>query len=248
MKPELGMGMGIKLFPGLFAFFVLISATLLLPSNDPPRVEILKPPYNATFHWDSFLPYEIEVKDKEDGMSKYDEIDSDEVFLKVTLLPDSAGLKSFLRADKSAPDPAGFELARAGKCFTCHAKKSRLLGPSFEAISERYDNNPETLERLTHSVLKGSEGIWGLEKMPPNPRLNATEASEIIQWIIQTGRDKNVDFLPGLKGTFQTAVQPAYSSGKAVYILTASYTDHANEDSGEHPKQGKYSIVLRSLE
>jgi hypothetical protein len=52
---------------------------------------------------------------------------------------------------------------------------------------------------------------------------------------MQTGADKNLDYLPGLKNAFQMAGQPGSGSGKAVYALTAGYRDHGNDPAG-NPK------------
>ena len=49
-----------------------------------------------TFRWNSIVAYSIEVTDKEDGMSKYNEITANEVLLKVSFLADSLNTKKYL--------------------------------------------------------------------------------------------------------------------------------------------------------
>jgi cytochrome c len=236
------------LHPGFVLFVFITSAPFFLPSNEPPEVKILEPANNSTFRWGSLVSYQIQVADREDGMSGYGEINPKDVFMKITFIPDSTHLPSALAIEKTAPEPPGFTLAKVGQCFTCHAAKNRLIGPSWEAISEQYDNNPVSRSQLAHSVLYGSAGKWGTEKMPPTELVDSTRVSEIIQWIFLAGGDKNVDFLPGLSGAFETVQRPEDQSGKAVYLLTAMYTDRGGENDGKQPLQGKSSIVLRSME
>ena len=230
-------------------FFVAVSGVssmLRTPANDSPQVRVTRPGNNDVFDWNSVIPYNISVTDKEDGSSEYDEIVSREVFLKVMFLPDSAKLRSYMSNETSKPDPAGLVLSKKAGCFNCHSKKNKLLGPSFEAITARYHNNAVSVERLANKVIKGSRRIWGTQKMPPNPKLDEKQAREIVQWILQIGADKNVDFLPKLQGAFETTAKPLRNPGKAVYVLTASYTDHGTKGTGRQRKQGKHSVVLRS--
>lgn len=66
-------------------------------------------------------------------------------------------------------DPAA--LAKAKQCFTCHAVKSELIGPSFSDIARRFNgvSNAETM--LAGIIQAGSDrpGVvyhWGTARMP----------------------------------------------------------------------------------
>ncbi len=51
--------------------------------NHAPIVKILSPKNNSSYSSNSAIPYEISVSDKEDGESKYQEINPKEVFLEI---------------------------------------------------------------------------------------------------------------------------------------------------------------------
>ncbi len=77
------------------------------PENDAPRVVIKKPAVEEAYNWNSVVPYEIIVADKEDGKSEFNEIAVNEVILKINFLPDSANLKTYLAAEAKTPEPTG---------------------------------------------------------------------------------------------------------------------------------------------
>lgn len=172
------------------------------PENEAPRVVIKKPAVEEAFSWNSPVPYEITVEDKEDGKSEFNEIAANEVILKISFLPDSANLKTYLAAEAKTPEPAGLSLMKTSTCFNCHAVKNKLIGPSFEAISKKYPNNASSVAMLTNKVIKGSSSVWGTEKMPPHPDLKIEQADEMISWIMKNCSDSNVNYLPGLAGYF----------------------------------------------
>jgi nickel-dependent lactate racemase len=99
---------------------------------------------------------------------------------------------------------------------------------------------------LANKVMKGSKGVWGSEEMPSHPDLDVKKTGEMVQWILNSGADSNVNYLPGLEGSFHTALKPGDDNGKAVYVLTASYTDHGTITEAGQEKQTKHSVVIRS--
>jgi cytochrome c len=66
-------------------------------------------------------------------------------------------------------DPAA--LAKAKQCFTCHAAKSELIGPSFSDIARRFKGVSNAESMLAGVIQAGSDrpGVvyhWGTTKMP----------------------------------------------------------------------------------
>ncbi len=215
--------------------------------NNAPKVVITKPSSKYRFNWNSLIPYKITVKDKEDGNSEYDEIAANEVFLKVSYLADSANVKSYLANEAKNAEPVGLALMKTSSCFNCHAVKNKLIGPSFEAIAKKYSSHTNSIEMLANKVIKGSESVWGTEKMPPHPDMEMNKASEIVRWVLKNSSDPNVDYLPGIESAFHTRPKPEKNAGKAVYILTASYTDHGLPQIPQQHKEGSHTIVVRSF-
>jgi cytochrome c len=79
----------------------------------------------------------------------------------------------------------------------------------------------DTLERR---IKDGSAGIWGKEKMPSHPELDAREIRQTIQWIEKYAAVPGVTYQNGAAGILQITTP-------GVYTLTAAYTDHGIKDA-----------------
>ena len=80
--------------------------------------------------------------------------------------------------------PIAEQIAIKYNCFSCHRKKTDLVGPSFFNIGEKYKNNNEHIYR---SILKGSKNIWKNSHgatMPSYKNISKKEITELTQWII----------------------------------------------------------------
>lgn len=225
---------------------VFVGCFLVLQTNNPPEVTITKPSATERFNWHTLVSYQLAVTDKEDGTSAFDEIAPNEVFLKVRYLPDSAALKNYLEREANHPEPKELTLIKSSDCFNCHAFKTKLIGPAFETIAKQHPSNPDTINLLARKIINGSGSVTGTERMPPHPDLPFSTATEMVRWILKNSADPELDYLRGLEGAFRTRRQPEKNAGAAVYILTASYTDHGLPQAPESRKGGKYILVLRS--
>ena len=80
---------------------------------------------------------------------------------------------------------AGFDLVTASKCSTCHLLDSRLTGPSYREIAERYaPANEAIVADLAMKVLKGGMGNWGEIYMTPNSNISLDEAKAMVKYIL----------------------------------------------------------------
>lgn len=216
--------------------------------NSPPKITITSPLNDDRFEWNATIRYNIKITDKEDGSSEYDEINAKEVLLEVCYLKDASKVKNYLAGKANmVKEDNGLTLLRNSDCFTCHASKNKLIGPSFELIAKRYPVNKNSLERLTKKVMNGSTGIWGQVAMPAHPAMKTNEVREIISWILTNNSNPNISFYPGIEGAFRTKEKTAKETGKEVLVLTASYTDHGEKTSTQNKKFGQYSIVLKAI-
>lgn len=75
------------------------------------------------------------------------------------------------------------ELAQEHGCMACHARDTKVLGPSFLDISDKYKDD-DAHDKLVNKVLKGGSGVWGPVPMPANPDLSDDEASALVDWIL----------------------------------------------------------------
>jgi cytochrome c len=213
--------------------------------NTPPEVVIVKPLQNDHFLWNTIIQYNIRITDKEDGNSEYDEINAKEVLLEVCYLPDAASAKIYTDKKRNGHENIGLTMIKRSDCFTCHATKSKLIGPSFELIAKKYKMTSNSVERLTKNIINGSTGTWGTTVMPGHKAIKPDDARQMVKWILNIGATPNVTFYPGIEGAFKTEKRPGMGSAKMVMVLTASYTDHGDKESLQNNQYGQYSIWLK---
>ncbi|HSN07493.1 MAG TPA: c-type cytochrome [Hanamia sp.] len=208
--------------------------------NHAPVVKILSPKNNDAFRWNSQVPYEISVSDKEDGESKYQEINPKEVFLEIKYVNDTSKALALIKKNDQK-DPPGLATIKISNCMNCHAFKSKVIGPSFYEITRRYEQVTNSKDTLANHILNGSKGRWGNVQMPSNDKLNASEAKEVIEWIFKTARDSTVNYLAGTEGSFR--LNATANSLKNI-ILIASYTDHGIKDQPYQNMKGEDLIII----
>src|ERR1700676_1715764 len=167
--------------------------------NHAPVVKIIQPNKNAVYISNSLVPYSIEVSDAEDGESKYQEIQSAEVLVKIKYVAGAVKASAYLKQKKSGDSVAVMSML-VSNCFNCHAVKTKLAGPSFLDISKRYENTISNRTQLVNHIQKGSTGIWGKEVMPTHPELTDTVARLMVKWIMTYANDPGLNYFVGLQG------------------------------------------------
>jgi len=87
-----------------------------------------------------------------------------------------------------APSAAASDtLSKKYACTTCHQVAKKLVGPSWQAVSEKYSGNL-TAEQLAISIKKGGGGKWGAVPMPPQPQVADADLAALAGWILQGGK------------------------------------------------------------
>ncbi|MDB5142926.1 MAG: c-type cytochrome [Mucilaginibacter sp.] len=224
--------------------YLLILLSLLLYSfinlknqqeNHPPVIKIISPQNNTSFDKDALVTYKISISDKEDGESKFDEINTKEVLLEVRHLMGKSN-------KKVQNDQPGLAVIMTSNCINCHGFNSKSTGPSFYEINKRYTATKANMDTLIKRIREGSSGIWGgKEKMPTHPELTIAETKNAVQWIMKNAADPNVNYYTGLEGFFR--IKP---DSKGTYVLTASYTDHGLKDVPGKRLRGVDVVVIQS--
>ena len=192
--------------------------------NNPPVVKIISPKNNSTFSPNIPVHYAMMVSDKEDGDSKYDEINPKEVLLEVKALNDTTNLE--MTRKTVANDPPGLMALRTSNCFNCHNFESKLIGPSFEEINKKYKPAAENITVLEKKIREGSTGVWGKVSMPSHPELSDFQIENMVKWILQDAVRPNIHYYIGIEGSF------ILKSEKNAYLLIGSYTDHGINNTG----------------
>jgi len=211
----------------------LIAAVMLLwQDNHPPVVKIMTPKEGSLPGGEGQVHYLVSVSDKEDGDSKYDEINSKEVLLEVRYVKDEAGVQTILKRGMK-DDPPGLTMIRTNNCFNCHNFDDKGIGPSFYDISKRYPLTAGNISQVARRVREGSLGVWGKVSMPTHPELKQEEAEAIVRWVLQNGAKPDVSYCIGAEGVFKR------KAVKGAYVLTASYVDHGK-------KEGQDRVVVKA--
>lgn len=188
---------------------VVVVCLFLVQENHPPVIKITVP---LTGTVQLPISYSINVADREDGDTRYDEINPNEILLQAE--PAETREKN---------DISALHSMMASNCMNCHAFKSKLIGPSYADISNKYSSADAAT--LVKHVKGGSKGVWGDIVMPTHPELSVEEISVMVNWILRYKDSKSVDYYLGKEGAVQIK-----KPGK--YKLTASYLDH-NKTMGE---------------
>ncbi|MBL0741191.1 c-type cytochrome [Chryseolinea lacunae] len=237
---------GMTLSLAVVVYLVMTSFQARPVVNATPLVKIVVPARGTTVSWNTLVSYKISVDDKEDGNSAYDEIAPHEVLLQVFYVADSSTLSVHVNEKaNAAPEPQGLLSITTLPCFNCHTANAKLIGPSFDRIAARYPHTSSTEDALVNKIMKGSLGTWGEIPMPPNPDVDPATAKEIVRWILKGNRNPDHFFLAGLEGSFRTKLKMKGDTGKGVYVLRASYTDHGATDGSVDRRRGQCSVVLK---
>ncbi|RJG08215.1 c-type cytochrome [Massilia cavernae] len=78
---------------------------------------------------------------------------------------------------------ASAELAKAKNCMGCHSMTTKLVGPVFKDIANKYAGQ-DAENKIAQKILKGGVGAWGSVPMPPSPQLSDAEAHLLANWIL----------------------------------------------------------------
>lgn len=225
-------------------FFIMAFHLYPMQENSTPVVRITVLNTNA-IQWNTDVFYSIHVVDKEDGNSNYDEIESREVLLKVSYLPDSTKIPEYKNKIEQEEEPKAISLMKSSTCFNCHSSRSIVIGPAFNKIASRYNNTDSNVEALIAKVMNGSKGVWGEVQMPSNIDLKKEEIKEVIRWILKNNLNANEFYQSGLKGTFRIPEGSMKDNNRGVVVITSSYIDHGISGNINLKKRGSQTLVLK---
>ncbi|MBD8528647.1 MULTISPECIES: c-type cytochrome [unclassified Massilia] len=78
------------------------------------------------------------------------------------------------------------DLAKAKNCMSCHATQTKIVGPAYKDIAEKYAGRKGVEDKLVQKVMMGSQGVWGPVAMPANMQVNEAEARTLVKWVLAT--------------------------------------------------------------
>jgi cytochrome c len=234
---------------------LILSFSFLLNSGTPPgdqqkdqsepEVSIDLPTESRNYSWGSQVRYSISVSDEIDGESRFGEINPNEVLLEVEYLNVKSNQINSARSEYETSDAhGGLTLIRKSDCFSCHADKVTLVGPSFSDMSDRYEPDSPTLQMLGKHIIEGSSGDWGDLPMPPHDSISMEEAMEMADYILKQGNRENRWIYSGLEGIFRVIEKPD-SVDSGIYRLTASYINSGTESVPDSGIRGEHTIFIK---
>ena len=68
-------------------------------------------------------------------------------------------------------------------CAACHAANTRMVGPSWAEIGQKYSGQSDAQAYLEQKIVQGGVGVWGQIPMPAQPNVPAEQVSRIAQWL-----------------------------------------------------------------
>lgn len=205
----------------------------------PPIVKITAPADGSTHDWGSLASYGIVVT-YAGKSTRYQEIPSKAVLLRVTYVPDVAkGAGNGLPAA-----PVGVRDIVESNCLGCHSFRARAMGPSFAAIARRYADSQAAVSALSQHIRNGSTGVWGRASMPSHEELTRVQLHDIVVWILHDAANPDVSYYVGTQGAFRMPAPRAPDAGAAV-ILTASYTSPAPGGNPHQAASGEDTVIVR---
>lgn len=223
-------------------------AVQIVSGNEPPKVDIKVAGNQSFFFPDRPFNYEVSVADREDGSVSNGKIAANQVAFSIDYASEGFDIADLLQVKPTAgggEKTGQFAVARAlatkGNCNACHTVDTKLVGPSFRQIAEKYKGDPDAQAMLAKKVITGGAGVWGPIPMPPNALISESDANTITKYILSI----NDAIAPrlSLAGSFNPAI-PAGDNGRGAYVLRAVYTDRG---AGNIPAlTGDTAVILKS--
>lgn len=77
----------------------------------------------------------------------------------------------------------GLSLIAASDCLTCHKVDSKMIGPSYKEIADKYDSTAENIKMLAGKIIKGGAGVWSEVAMTPHAGMSTEDAEAMVKYI-----------------------------------------------------------------
>jgi cytochrome c551/c552 len=83
-----------------------------------------------------------------------------------------------------AKNSAALAQMQANACIACHAVSTKVMGPSFVQVGDKYRADPAAAGKLFEKVKGGSNGAWGPVPMPPQAHVKDEDIRALVEWIL----------------------------------------------------------------
>jgi cytochrome c len=83
-----------------------------------------------------------------------------------------------------AKPSAALALMQQNACIACHGVSTKVMGPSFVQVGDKYRADAGAAGKLFEKVKNGSSGAWGPIPMPPQGDVKDDDIKALVQWIL----------------------------------------------------------------
>ncbi len=192
--------------------------------NSRPRVNINISGNSSFYFPDTQVEYKVTVEDDEDGKLEQEDLQA-RGYVKADYLEssDQAALH-VATVEPMATGLPGKEKIESLDCVACHKTNEKSIGPSYMEIAKRYQNNPEAMNFLPETILKGGSGNWGEMAMAAHPDLPLSDAKEIVAYILSLARENDKESSMPFSNSFIPSEKFELTSQGEI-MISASYMD-----------------------
>jgi cytochrome c len=214
----------------------------ILVGNSLPEVRVALDGNRSFFFPGRSLNYDVQVSDPEDGRLGAG-IDPAAITVSVDYL-EGEDLVQIERGHQVAGQNTAFaigkELIAGSDCAGCHMEQEASIGPSYQAVADRYRKDPQASEYLAGKIITGGHGVWGEQNMSAHPDLPQSDAVQMADYILSlAGPPPNAESRP-VKGRIALDRHREGIPGR--YYVQASYTDQGAE--GDLPRLTATDVVV----
>jgi cytochrome c len=78
----------------------------------------------------------------------------------------------------------GEQLIHSADCLTCHKVDTKLVGPSYIDVANKYPATDANIDLLAGKIIQGGSGSWGEIPMTPHPAISSDDAKEMVKYIL----------------------------------------------------------------
>lgn len=86
-----------------------------------------------------------------------------------------------------AVDPAvqqGKDLITKSDCRTCHQDETKLIGPAYKDVANKYTPGDSIITHLAGKIIEGGKGVWGDSVvMTPHPAIQKADAELMVKYV-----------------------------------------------------------------
>jgi len=98
---------------------------------------------------------------------------------------DTATATSTLPAGITQEDyDKGLNLVASSDCTTCHQVSTKVTGPAYADVANKYEATKDNIKMLAEKVIKGGQGVSGPTAMTPHPDISQEDAETMVKYVL----------------------------------------------------------------